>query len=149
MPFERGPYLTVATFCEQVIEDKSGVLSLIRIVDRMIVTAQGPDAPLEMPTGNLNWTLVLNFKSGDARGSHPVKIVPQLPSQETLSPIELSMHLEGGNRGANIVAPMTMPFKMPGVYWFKIYLDDMFVTQIPVEVIYSRIVTPQQPQPPK
>ncbi len=24
MPFERGPYLSVAAFCEQVIEDKSG-----------------------------------------------------------------------------------------------------------------------------
>ena len=49
MSFEGGPYLITAAFCEQVIEDKSGVLSLIRIVDRMYITAQGPNAPDEMP----------------------------------------------------------------------------------------------------
>ena len=142
MPFERGPYLSVAAFCEQVIEDKSGVLSMIRIVDRMNVTAQGPSAPPEMPPSNLNWTLVLTLKSGDARGSHEVKIVPQLPSGETMPPSVLSVHLEGGSRGANVISRFDMSLTMPGVYWFKIYVDDEFLTQLPIEVIYSRIVPP-------
>ena len=86
MPFERGPYLSVAAFCEQVIEDKSGVLSLIRIVDRLNVAVQGPDAPPEMPPSNFNWTLVLTLKSGDARGSAEVKIVPELPSGVSMQP---------------------------------------------------------------
>jgi len=30
-----GPFVSVAAFCENVIEDKSGVLSLIRVVDRL------------------------------------------------------------------------------------------------------------------
>jgi hypothetical protein len=145
MPFERGPYLTVGTFCEQVIEDKSGVLSLIRIVDRMNITAQGPTAPENMPPAMLNWFLVLNFKSGEARGSHPVKIEPELPSGIRLEPMTLSAHFEGGNRGANIVSKINMKLEMPGIYWFRIYVDDEFLTQIPVEVIYSRIVTPQPP----
>lgn len=142
MPFERGPYLNVAAFCEQIIEDKSGVLSLIRIVDRMQITVQGAAAPSEMPPTMLNWILVLVFKSGDARGSHDVKIEPELPSGIRLQPIVLPAHFEGGNRGANIVTRVNMPLQMPGVYWFRILLDDQFVTQIPVEVIYSRIVMP-------
>jgi hypothetical protein len=141
MPFERGPYLSVAAFCEQVIEDKSGVLSLIRIVDRMNVTAQGPSAPPEMPPSNLNWTLVLTLKSGEARGSHEVKIVPELPSGETIPPSIFSVHLEGGNRGANLISRINMLLTMPGVYWFKIYIDDEFITQLPIEVIYSRFVS--------
>ena len=147
MAFERGPFLTVATFCEQVIEDKSGVLSLIRIVDRMnITTYQGPTAPDEMPPVNLNWFLVLNMKSGEAHGSLPVKIEPELPSGIRLEPITLSAHFEGGNRGTNIIYKLNnMRLEMPGIYWFRIYVDEQFLTQVPVEVIYSRIVTPQPP----
>ena len=142
MPFDRGPYLSVATFCEQVIEDKSGVLSLIRIVDRLDFIIQGPNAPEEMPVSNFNLTLVLTLKSGDARGSHEVKIVPELPSGETLSPSILSVHLEGGNRGADLISKFDMPLAMPGVYWFKIYIDGEFLTQTPIEVIYTRVVSP-------
>lgn len=142
MAFERGPFLTLATFCEQVIEDKSGVLSLIRVVDRMNITVQGPTAPEEMPPATLNWVLVLSMKSGEARGSHPIKIEPELPSGTRLSPISLSAHFEGGNRGQNIITRLNMRLDMPGIYWFRIYVDDQFLTQIPIEVIYSRIMTP-------
>jgi hypothetical protein len=142
MAFERGPYLTTATFCEQVLQETSGVLSLIRIVDRMTITASGPDAPEEMPPAQLNWTLVVTLKSGDARGSHPVKIVPQLPSGETRSPVTLSVHLEGDNKGQNLISRMNMRLEIPGIYWFHIYLDDQLITKVPLEVIYSRIVTP-------
>lgn len=142
MSFERGPYVTLAAFCEQVIEDKSGVLSLIRVVDRMSIVAQGADAPEHMPEASLNWVLVLSLKSGDLRGSYPIRIEPVLPSGEKLSPVTLSVHLEGGNRGQNILSKMNLRLEMPGVYWFKVYFGEEFLTQVPVEVIYSRIVTP-------
>ena len=142
MPFERGPYLTTAVFCEQVLQEQTGVLSLIRIVDRMTTTFAGPNAPEEMPPAQLNWTLVITLKSGDIRGSHAVKIVPQLPSGETLSPVTLSVHLEGDNKGQNLLSRMNMRLEMPGIYWFQIHFDDQLITKVPLEVIYSRIVTP-------
>ena len=148
MAFEQGPYLTLAAFCEQVIEDKSGVLSLIRVVDRMNIATQGPTAPEQMPPTNLNWVLVLSMKSGEARGSLPIKIEPELPSGLRLQPLTLSAHFEGGNRGINILSKLNIKLETPGVYWFRIYVDDKFLTQVPVEVIYSRIVTPQPPAPP-
>lgn len=144
MSFENGPYLQVAAFCEQVLEDKSGALSLIRLVDRLQITSQGPNAPEQMPESRLNWSLVITIKSGKARGSHPLKIQPVLPSGEALPPMNLSVHLEGENRGQNIVTRLNIPLKMQGVYWFKIYIDDDFVTQVPIEVIYSRIQTPPE-----
>ena|SRR3990167_674095 len=149
MVFERGPFLTLATFCEQVIEDKSGVLSLIRIVDRMHVSTYGSTAPDQMPPTTLNWFLVLSFKSGDARGSQSIKIEPELPSGLRLQPLTLSAHFEGGIRGQNILSKLNMKLEMPGLYWFRIYVDDHFMTQIPVEVIYSRTVIPAQLVPPQ
>lgn len=149
MVFERGPFLALAVFCEQVIEDKSGVLSLIRIVDRLLVSTYGSTAPDQMPATPLSWTLVLSFKSGEARGSHPIKIEPELPAGLRLQPLILSAHFEGGNRGQNIIYRLNMKLEMPGVYWFRIYVDDQFVTQIPMEVIYSRTVTPIPLLPPQ
>jgi hypothetical protein len=108
----------------------------------MTITAAGPNAPDDMPQGTLSWTLVITLRSGDARGSHPVKIVPQLPSGETLSPVTLSVHLEGENKGQNLLTRMNMPLSIPGIYWFQIYFDDQLITKVPLEVIYSRIVTP-------
>jgi hypothetical protein len=32
-------------FCEKVIEDKEGVLTLVRIIDRVTQTGAGPEAP--------------------------------------------------------------------------------------------------------
>lgn len=145
MAFENGPYLIVAAFCELVIEDKSGVLSLIRIVDRLTVSSQGPEAPDDMPPTTLNWSLVLSMKSGKMHGSHPVKIEPELPTGERLDPIIVPAHFEGGNRGINIVSKINMKLEEPGIYWFRVYIDNKFLTQIPIEVIYAKLVMPQAP----
>ena len=142
MASDRGPYIATAVFCETLLTEASGVLTLVRIVDRMTSTAVGPNAPEEMPPTRLNWTLVIALKSGDARGSHPVKITPQLPSGETLRPVILSAHFEGGNKGVNLLSQLDMQLPMPGIYWFHIHVDDQFMTKVPLEVIYSRIVTP-------
>ncbi|MDP2731371.1 MAG: hypothetical protein Q8O55_12980 [Dehalococcoidales bacterium] len=140
-----GPFLNVAAFCENVIEDKSGVLSLIRLVDRLTVSSHGPSAPEEMPPTPLNWFLVLAFKSGSARGSVQVTIQPELPSGIRLEPIKLTPYFEGGNRGCNIVTRINIMLRESGLYWFRILVGDALATQIPLEVIYSRMVIPGPP----
>lgn len=145
MASDRGPYLNVATFCEQVIEEKSGVLSLIRMVDRINVTASGPTVPESMPPQTLKWFLVISMRTGAARGTHTIKIEPELPSGIRQSPLLLSVHFEGGeNQGQNVVTKINMPLQEPGLYWFRIYLDDQFLTQVPVEVVFSKIIAPKQ-----
>lgn len=144
MPDNTGPFLAVATFCENVIEDKSGALSLIRLVDRLNIISQGPTASAEMPPTDLNWFLVIIFKSGQARGSHEIKIEPEFPDGLRKQPLILSAYFEGGNRGNQMVIRYHMKLEMPGIYWIRIYVDNQFVTQIPIEVIYQRMVTPTQ-----
>ena len=34
-PFELGPYVQVAAFCERVLRESDGVMSLVRVVDRI------------------------------------------------------------------------------------------------------------------
>ena len=44
-PFNRGPYLAVAVFCEKVLVERDGVTSAIRLVDRVNRSAVGPESP--------------------------------------------------------------------------------------------------------
>ncbi len=150
MAFTEGPYVQVACFCEQVIEDKTGVLSLIRIIDTVIHTQAGVTPPSEMPTFPYKSKLVLMFKSGRAQGRHELKLVPELPSGETESPATFTIHFEGEEKGQNIVIDFVFAFRFEGLYWFKVLIDEEQITALPVRVKYNRVVIPnlQPPVPP-
>ncbi len=141
MTFEQGPYIQMAGLCDQVIEDKTGALSLIRIIDTITHTEARPDAPIEMPPVTYPMKMVIMLKSGRARGRHELKITPELPSGEFKSPIARSIHMEGEERGFNNIINMVFTFTMEGLYWFNVYLDDSLLTRIPLRIKYSRVVT--------
>lgn len=141
MAFGTGPYIQAAAFCENVIEDKTGALSLIRVVDTFTQTATGSEPPSEMPPVTWQMKLVLMLKAGRARGRYEVKIVPELPSGETKTPLTLTAYMEGEERGQNIIVNFVFTFTMEGLYWFNVYLDDALLTKMPLRVKYMRLVT--------
>ena len=145
MTFEQGPFIQAATLCEQVIEDKTGVLSLIRVIDTITHTVAQPDPPIDMPPVTYPMKMVIMLKSGRARGRHELKITPELPSGEFKHSITQSIQLEGEERGTNNIINLIFNFTMEGLYWFNIYLDDSLLSRIPMRIKYSRIIT-QQPK---
>jgi hypothetical protein len=48
-----GPWLQAAVFCEKVLIERDGVVSLVRVIDRIIITASGAAAPEKMPLTNI------------------------------------------------------------------------------------------------
>ena len=44
-----GPYLVAALFCEKVLSEKDGVISTMRIVDRITITVSGEAPPRKCP----------------------------------------------------------------------------------------------------
>lgn len=145
MTFEHGPYIQIAGLCEQVIEDKTGALSLIRVIDTITHAVASPDAPAEMPPVTYPMKMVIMLKAGRAHGRHELKIIPEQPSGEIKPPLARSIHMEGEERGVNHIINMVFTFTMEGLYWFNVYFDDSLLTRIPLRVKYERIVT-QQPQ---
>lgn len=157
---KRGPFLSVAVLCEKVLEEKDGVKSAIRIVDRVTHTAVGQKPPKEMQPFDYNLTLLLKFKSGWARGSQSLRIEIIKPSGESSTPVQQTLFFEGEeDRGVDIVGNLTIKFEMTGIYWFQIYLDDEHITQIPLRIIYmpqiiqkqgpSELSGPDQESPPE
>lgn len=138
--FEQGPYVQVAAFCERVLTEANGVLSLVRVVDVITHAEHRPDAPKEMPEVHYPLTLVLMLKSGRARGRHEITIKPELPSGEFLSAFTLTVQLEGEGRGVNLASQIDIPYRLEGLYWFNVYFNEVLLTRIPLEVRYSRLV---------
>jgi len=145
MQFEQGPYIQMAGLCEQVIEDKTGVLSLIRVIDTVTHTEARPDAPVEMPPVTYPMKMVIMLKAGRARGRHELKITPEQPSGELKPSLTRSIHMEGEERGVNHIINMVFTFTMEGLYWFNVYLDNSLLTRIPLRVKYNRIVSQEPP----
>lgn len=137
METKQGPFLSAVLICEKVLEEKDGLKSAIRIVDRVTRTAIGPSPPEEMEPFDWDGALLIRLKSGWARGSYPVRVNLVKPSGESTMPIQHTVFFEGEeDRGVDIVANMRVRFDLTGIYWFKVYLKDSLLTQIPLRVIY-------------
>lgn len=48
-------------------------------------------------------------------------------------------YFEGAERGANLIIQMNFTFKIEGLYWFEIYVNDQPMTRVPLRVMYSRV----------
>lgn len=138
MPFERGPYVQAACFCDMVLRSEGGVLSLIRVIDRLTHTETGPAPPEQMPAVSYPMNLVVMLKSGRARGRRTLRLVPELPSGETLPELTFTVHFEGEEKGQNVIMRPAFAFPLEGLYWFRIYLGDEELTAIPFRVRYNR-----------
>ena len=104
-----GPYLNAALICEKVIQEKDEVTSIIRIVDRVILTTTASFSPEKIPPTTLDLYAFLSFKSGSARGRHTIKWVTEAPSG-IRSPEQLLPALfEGEDRGVNFIWLSILP----------------------------------------
>jgi len=150
MPFETGPFIQSACFCDMVLVDNTNSVSLIRIIDQVTFFIQGEAPPNIMPPMHKPLTLAIMLKSGKARGRHTLKIIPELPDGSTLNAQEFSVHFDGEEKGHNVIVKTDITFTLEGLYWFLVDLDDERLTEIPLRVNYDRRVVSSSgvPNPP-
>jgi hypothetical protein len=131
------PYLKLGTICERVLEEKNGMLSLIRMVDRFTITATGEEPPDQLPRGLKSLTIIMSWVSG--LGSHEAAFNIISPSGETQrSPQSWSFTLDAINQGHNIIVTLPVSISKEGVYWIEFILNDQVKSRIPFQVIYKR-----------
>jgi hypothetical protein len=139
-----GPYLQAAFLCERVLTERDGVNSYIRVVDRVISAPPvSADDAADMPPVVVNLVLAIALKSGEARGSHNVRIALEEPSGLTIGEQIWPVLLEGdADRGINLHVNFAFQAETPGIYWFVIRFGDdkVVLTRVPVRVVYA----PQQ-----
>lgn len=149
-PNELGPYLSSAIICEKVLQERDGVTSAIRIIDRLTHTIPGSNIDVMDPF-SYQFFLLLGFKSGEALGNYQISIQPIKPEGDVKIPAaNYTVNFEPpADRGAGICAVMQITFDVPGLWWFDIYLTELSgpkrirrVTRVPLRIVYL----PQQGQ---
>lgn len=131
---EAAPLLSFACFCERVLQEKDGVLSLIRVIDTVFIPALETK---EKPDALHTLTLVVGFKSGGFKGEFTAKLSVVSPNGEKLPDFSFPMKLEGGKHGANMIVNAGFAFREEGTYWFELYCNDNPVTRIPLDILVS------------
>ena len=132
-----GPYVQVAAVCERVLNEKDGVLSLIRIVDRFVVPVPTPAPGAETPAVTINAFLVVALKSGFYEGKGTLRIVPTSPSGKQQPELSSGILLEGQDRGMNVVLQLQFVTREEGLHWFDVFFENQLLTRIPVRVLFS------------
>lgn len=135
-----GPWVQAAFICEKVLTSNDGVLSYIRVIDRVSVGAVGTEPPPEMPPQQLAYVLCFALKSGEARGRHSLRIRPEKPSGEQMPAMEIALHLEGGERGINVNVDLSgIVFDAEGLWWFDVLFGDneTLLTRVPFRLQYQ------------
>jgi hypothetical protein len=135
-----GPYVATAVLCERVLHERDNTVSLIRLVDRLTVSASA-EAPEEMPPVQTTLTAFLSFKAGFARGKYQVTLRPIAPSGERLPEVSMPAFFEGDERGVQLQIALTLQLKEEGLYWFEVLLEGTIVTRMPLRILYQRIAS--------
>jgi hypothetical protein len=142
-----GPYLAAAFFCENVIEDRSGALSAIRMIDKIDIDLDAtapPDFPSEENKLPVAVSAVLSFKTGDAPGKHTISAELIPPSGKKNQPFEQTGQFsEEPHGGANIHLKLIIKVVKGGLFWLNVSLDGTLVTRMPLQITIRRTSLPQ------
>lgn len=138
-----GPHVQLATFCEKVLQEPDGVLSVIRVIDRLIVTVSAAGAPAELPEGGtVRVTLLITLKAGDAQGRHPITLRAQQPSGAYLPDQSVDATFERDERGVNLILEVDL-LVIEGLYWFEVFVNEALLTRVPLRIMYQRVPSAQ------
>ncbi|MDQ6948240.1 MAG: hypothetical protein M3256_18725 [Actinomycetota bacterium] len=139
--FDTGPYVSLSVFCEQAIEDKNGVLTIVRIIDQVTVSVADTNAPDELPLGSaIATTLVIALKARRALGKQKVQVIVEHPDGTRHDGPEMPVHLSPGpGGGANLILRTTLVLSTTGLYWADVLVNGRLVTRSPLEVRYQVI----------
>jgi|SRR6266404_8847861 len=139
-----GPYVQTAVFCESVLRDATGKLSLINIVEGLTIVGSDRD---NMPSASLNSLQVsINLWAGGASGAYSLKLRPWTPNDQVEDAIEIAILEFAPKKGAyGINTIKQLPdyeVSEVGTYWFDVLLssigrEDRLLSRIPLTVYHQ------------
>lgn len=135
----KGPYIAVACFCEHVLQEQDGVLSAIRIVDR-VHKIEGAKLPANLPDNAAHLiTMLINLKAGDfiGKGEIEIRVTPPSGGNAVLRGAEkIPVEFEPG-KGFNLILKTGIPITEDGIYWYDVLFDNRLLTRVPMSVSVS------------
>ena len=135
-----GPYLLAALLCERAYQNEYGAFNIDGVIEELVVQANVPRAPKDMPPFRLEGFAVIAFAAGVARGAYRVTLVPIRPNGERLEPVSQQISFDSDESRYTAVYNLSLDVTEPGLYWFDVLLNERLVSRIPVRIRYNRNV---------
>lgn len=144
----RGPFLSSALICERVLREADGTLSAIRIVDQITATIR-PEGISPSEEAQLTPTLftptlfmLVTFRAHPEHGRHRIEILGRSPAGKVTQLGAQDLEFGGPDvmtqGSANLIVGLNLSLRETGIYWFDLYLDDLFATSVPLRLVVSR-----------
>ena len=141
-----GPFVQAALFADMILEDKTGTLSVIRIIDRINHVAGGPNPPEDLQPFGQQLNALISLKPGRSMGRQNFTLTMEKPDAQQEPVAQGSFNFSGGpNQGASLQLVLHVTLDQEGVYYFDFAVDNHILTRMPLEVIYHRVVSTGQP----
>lgn len=138
-----GPFLQSAVFCDRLLREADGTISLIRLIDQFTLPWLVPAIAESDSDGflgaNMVGTLLIGLKSGDFRGRYVVILEVQDPEGRPGLSRGYPMPFEGGEKGFNLILPFDIRSSGEGVYWFTVRIEERMLTRVPIRVVYETV----------
>lgn len=127
-----GPFVTVAAFCERILQEKDNVHTLVRVIDRVYIEPSKEQLP-EGTTEGIPTSFAVVIKSGDFRGPATLVIKLRHPSGRYADKtISSPIVLKGGEHGVNVNVRMVIAVEELGLHWADVELDGRLLTRSPL-----------------
>jgi hypothetical protein len=138
------PCLLASIICEKVLLEKDEVLTPVRIVDTVTFAAGTEIEPGKV--FELGLTLLLMFKSGEARGERQLRLALVNPSgtREDVGASQISF-LDPPEGGQNIRIAVRLKWEKEGLYWFEVFLEETPMARVPLRVRIAQADEPTTP----
>ena len=126
---------TSAILCEKILKEKSGILSLIQMMDIAQVDLQGGETPAAF-VARLDAELFVTFKSvGAVKFIAVVTIVT--PDGNEFVRNEYPIQLTGAPHGHSLTIQLVLNLSKTGIFWFNVSIDGGYAQRLPLWVRLS------------
>ena len=126
------PLVQAALFADRVLREEDGVLSAIRIIDRVTVN----EKPEEGQRSAIEVRLLFAVKSGSVEGDQTFRVRHRDPSGKYGKlDKEWPVSLKGGGDGANLVITLILELKEYGTHWFDLEWQGHVLTSVPLTIV--------------
>lgn len=136
MTAHSGPFLQSALFCDRILQEHDGTISIIRIIDALYVDMEriGFDSPVSIP---VEIQCLISLKAGSYRGAAAVEIVRENPPDyHHGDPWAQTIEFTGemSTLGINMIATLKFPVRESRDEWFSVLVNEECVTRMPLQV---------------
>jgi hypothetical protein len=143
-----GPHLAAAFLCEKVLQERDGVPSFIRVVDRFNVPIppklpQGVSLPpgVQIQPPVIQVYLVVMLKAGTiGSGKYNIRARLNKPDGSLQQDNTLPAFLSGSeDNGLALINQMVIVGPDEGLHWIDIYFENSLLTRIPMRVLHQQM----------